>query len=85
MAGKAKELTGTQLGLRRTGEMCAIFMVGNGIIGLLQPQRQVSLWRSDVKPMDMLVRRFDGRPNRRRLQGLFQLGAGVLLASRLKR
>lgn len=84
MAGD-EEMTGTQLGLRRAAEMCAIFMIGNGIVGLVQPQRQVSLWRSDVKPVDMLVRRFDGRPGRRRLQGLFQLGAGLLLASRMRR
>lgn len=73
------------LSAKRTAEMCAIFMIGNGVIGLLTPQRQVSLWRSDVKAVDALVRRFDGRPDRRRLQGLLQLGAGLLLASRLKR
>lgn len=73
------------LSLKRTAEMCAIFMIGNGMVGLLTPQRQVSLWRSDVKPVDLLVRRFDERPDRRRLQGALQLGAGLLLASRLKR
>lgn len=73
------------LSLKRTAEMCAIFMMGNGVVGLTQPQRQVSLWRSDVKPVDLLVRRFDGRPNRRRLQGALQFGAGLLLASRLRR
>jgi hypothetical protein len=81
----SKEVTNTALGIRRTAEMCAIFMVGNGLIGLLQPQRQVSLWRSDVKPLDALVRRFDGQPGKRRWQGLFQIGAGLLLASRMKR
>ena len=73
------------LSAKRTAEMCAIFMIGNGLVGLVTPQRQVSLWRSDVKQVDMLVRRFDGKPNKRRLQGLLQLGAGLLLASRLKR
>ena len=73
------------LGLKRTAEMCAIFMIGNGIIGLATPQRQVSLWRSDVTPVDRLVRRFDGRPGKRRRQGALQLAAGLLLASRLKR
>jgi hypothetical protein len=73
------------LGLKRTAEMCAIFMIGNGIVGLAQPQRQVSLWRSEAKPLDLLVRRFDGRPGKRRLQGALQLAAGLLIASRLKR
>lgn len=73
------------LGLKRTAEMCAIFMIGNGLVGMTQPRRQIALWRSEVKAIDLLVRRFEGRPNRRRLQGLIQFGAGVLLASRLKR
>ena len=73
------------LSLKRTAEMCAIFMIGNGVVGLATPQRQVSLWRSDVKPVDALVRRFDGRPGKRRLQGALQLAAGLLLASRLTR
>lgn len=70
---------------KRTVEMCAVFMMGNGIVGLTQPQRQVSLWRSEVKPVDLLVRRFDGHPNRRRLQGLWQFGLGFLLATQMRR
>jgi hypothetical protein len=71
--------------LKRTAEMCAIFMIGNGIVGLATPQRQVSLWRSEVKPVDLLVRRFDGHPGKRRFQGAWQLAAGLLLASQLRR
>ena len=73
------------LALKRTAEMCAIFMIGNGVVGLTQPERQVGLWRSDVRAVDALVRRFDGQPRKRRLNGLLQFGAGLLLASRLRR
>jgi hypothetical protein len=38
-----------------------------------------------VTPLDALVRRFDGHPGKRRWQGLFQIGTGLLLASRMKR
>jgi hypothetical protein len=78
------EPTNTQLGLRRAGEMAAVFMIGDGLLGLLQPERHVDLWRSDVTAVDLLVRPFGGKPVRRRVYGALQLAAGVLLASRLR-
>jgi hypothetical protein len=73
-----------QIGTRRALEMGAVFMIGDGILGLLQPERHVGLWRSTVPALDALVRPFGGHPGRRRAYGLFQIAAGVLLASRLK-
>ena len=70
--------------LKRTAEMAAVFMIGDGLLGLLQSRRHVDLWRSDVAPVDMLIRPFADRPGRRRAYGLLQLGAGLLLASRLR-
>lgn len=70
--------------MRRTLEMAAVFMIGDGPLGVLQPARHVSLWCSDAASVDMLVRPFTGRPGRRRAYGLAQLAAGVLLASRLR-
>ncbi|WP_267381067.1 MULTISPECIES: hypothetical protein [unclassified Sphingomonas] len=74
----------TRLALRRTAEMAAVFMIGDGLLGLLQPRRHVDLWRSDVAAVDALVKPFGGAPARRRAYGLLQIGAGVLLASRLR-
>ncbi|WP_242096853.1 hypothetical protein [Sphingomonas sp. CROZ-RG-20F-R02-07] len=74
----------TRLALRRTAEMAAVFMIGDGLLGLLQPRRHVDLWRSDVAAVDALVKPFGGAPGRRRAYGLLQIGAGVLLASRLR-
>jgi len=71
--------------LKRSAEMAAVFMIGDGLLGLLQPTRHVDLWRSKVTPVDILVRRFDGRPTYRRGYGALQLAAGLLLASRLRR
>lgn len=72
-----------QIGLRRAAEMAAVFMIGDGMLGLLQPRRHVDLWRSDVTAVDVLVRPFGGHPSRRRAYGLLQLGAGLALASLL--
>ena len=73
------------LGIRRSAEMAAVFMIGDGILGLLQPRRHVALWRSDVAAVDGLVKPFAGRPGRRRAYGLLQIAGGIALASRLRR
>lgn len=80
-----REQTGLQLGLRRSAEMAAVFMIGDGLLGVLQPTRHVELWRSDVVAVDGLVRPFAGHPGRRRAYGVLQIGAGLVLASFLRR
>jgi hypothetical protein len=72
------------LGLKRAGEMAAVFMIGDGLLGLLQPTRHVDLWRSDLSAVDALVSPFGGKPTRRRVYGLAQLAAGVVLAASLR-
>ena len=37
-----------ETGLKRTAELSAIFMIGNGVLGLLAPREHLDLWRSDV-------------------------------------
>ena len=76
--------TAVQLGVRRSAEMAAVFMIGDGLLGLLQPGRHVELWRSDVSAVDVLVRPFADHPARRRAYGLLQIGAGLFLASMLR-
>ncbi|NJC33736.1 hypothetical protein GGR88_001210 [Sphingomonas jejuensis] len=73
------------LAVKRAAEMAAVFMIGDGLLGVLQPKRHVKLWRSDVTAVDLLVRPFHKHPTRRRLYGVLQASAGVLLASALKR
>lgn len=70
------------IAVRRSAEMAAVFMIGDGLLGLLQPQRHVDLWRSKAGPVDALVRPFRDRPTRRRLYGLVQIAAGLALAAR---
>ena len=80
-----RDLAAGQLGARRAAEMAAVFMIGDGLLGLLQPRRHIALWRSDVEAVDILVRPFHNRPLRRRAYGVLQLAAGLLLASGLCR
>lgn len=66
----------------RTAEMAAIFMVGDGLIGLAQPRRHVDLWKKDALGTEMMVAPFVDRPGRRRLYAAAQIAAGLWLASR---
>jgi hypothetical protein len=77
-------MSGTAVALRRTAEMAAVFMIGDGLLGVLQPERHVDLWRSRVSGVDALVRPFSAHPGRRRLYGVLQMAAGIALASRQK-
>ena len=74
----------TALLTKRTTEMAAIFMIGDGLLGILQPERHVALWQSEVAPA-ALVRFFDGKPGLRRAYGVVQLGAGLALAAAQRR
>lgn len=84
MDGRTTELTNTQIGVRRAAEMAAVFMIGDGLLGALQPERHVKLWRSNVTAVDLLVRPFGDRPGLRRAYGVLQAAAGLALASRLR-
>ena len=69
----------------RAAEMAAIFMVGDGLIGLLQPRRHVDLWQDDALGTEKLVKPFVDRPGRRRLYAIVQIAAGLALAARQRR
>jgi hypothetical protein len=77
--------TAMQLGVRRSAEMAAMFMIGDGLLGLLQARRHVELSRSEVSAADVFVRAFARHRGRRRAYGLLQIGAGLALASALTR
>jgi len=68
--------------MARAAEMAAIFMVGDGLIGLTQPRRHVDLWKDDALGTETLVAPFVDRPARRRLYAVLQIAAGLALAAR---
>jgi hypothetical protein len=71
-----------RLVLRRTAEMAAVFMIGDGLLGLLQPRRHVDLWKDRALGAEIVVAPFVGHPRRRRLYALAQIAAGLALAGR---
>ena len=71
------------VGWQRPFEMAAIFMIGDGLLGIAQPERHVALWRSGIPLLDDLVRPFGGRPRARQAYGILQVVAGLALASTL--
>lgn len=66
----------------RAAEMAAVFMIGDGVLGLMQPRRHVELWQRDALGAETLVAPFRDRPGRRRAYALMQITAGLWLASR---
>ena len=68
--------------MSRVVEMAAIFMVGDGLIGLLQPRRHVALWEAHALGAEKAVAPFVGRPGRRRLYAVVQIAAGLAIAHR---
>ncbi|WP_235530490.1 hypothetical protein [Sphingomonas sp. Leaf62] len=62
--------------------MAATFMIGDGMLGLLQPRRHVELWQERAGGAELLVRPFVDRPNRRRAYAVLQIAAGLALAAR---
>lgn len=73
-----------KIAVRRTAELAAIFMIGDGVLGIAQPERHVDLWRSRRAAADLLVRPFGGQPGRRRIYGVLQVALGLALALRLR-
>ncbi|MEZ0495475.1 hypothetical protein [Sphingomonas sp. IW22] len=65
--------------------MAATFMIGDGLLGVLQPQRHVELWEKDAMGAERMVAPFRGRPGRRRLYGFIQIAAGLALAARQRK
>lgn len=67
---------------KRAAEMAATFMIGDGLLGLLQPRRHVALWQERAGGAQWLVRPFVGRPVLRQAYAVAQIAAGLALAAR---
>ncbi len=66
----------------RVLEMTAVFMIGDGLLGLTQTARHTDLWKERALGAERTVRPFVGRPGRRRLYAVVQIAAGLALAAR---
>jgi hypothetical protein len=68
------------IGWQRPFELAAIFMIGDGFLGIALPAPHVALWRSGTPFLNDLVRPFGGRPRARQVYGILQVVAGLALA-----
>jgi hypothetical protein len=61
----------------RVVELCATFVTGLGVLGLLQPRAHVELWRDAPLGLSGRVAPSVGNPARRRREAAAQLAGGV--------
>lgn len=61
----------------RTIELCATFVTGLGVLGLLQPRSHVDLWKDAPLGLSGRVAPSVGNPVRRRREAAAQMAGGV--------
>jgi hypothetical protein len=61
----------------RTIELCATFVTGLGVLGLIQPRSHVALWKDAPLGLGNRVAPSVGNPARRRREAAAQLAGGV--------
>jgi hypothetical protein len=67
----------------RIKELIALTMIGEGVIGMLDPKGHLRLWRVRPRPLRKVVDWSLGRPGLMRARWVGQIGLGVLWAMRL--
>lgn len=66
----------------RIAESVAIVLIGDGVVGLLQPGRHSRLWRTGPRPYRAAMEAFLRSPGMTRSLSAVQAAFGVWLASR---
>lgn len=61
----------------RTIELCATFVTGLGVLGLIQPRSHVALWKDAPLGLADRVAPSVGNPARRRREAAAQLAGGM--------
>lgn len=67
---------------KQTLETFALFLVGDGLVTLMQPRRHAALWRNAPEPIANAAAFFQQRPVLSGLVGVAEIGIGLWLASR---
>lgn len=70
---------------KRTAELLALGMIGDGVLALLRPRGHVGLWREGPRAWEALIEPFARRPMLTRAAGIAGIAAGLWLASRSER
>lgn len=66
---------------KRSNELVAIVLVGDGVIGLVQPRRHAQLWKVGPAPLRALMEVLAERPWITQLAALGQIVFGVWWAA----
>lgn len=69
---------------QRITELAALLMVGDGIVGLMQPERHTRLWWSGPRRYREAMEPFVRSPALTRVAGAAEAAVGLWLASRQK-
>ena len=67
---------------KRTGDLIAAFVVGNGVLDLIAPRQRVLLWVFGPERLRKLALWFADHPTAMRLRGIVRIGTGIWLALR---
>ncbi|MBI3912106.1 MAG: hypothetical protein HY320_14395 [Armatimonadetes bacterium] len=66
----------------RVREAAAMAMIGDGMLGVLEPKRHCRVWEFGPKPYQEFIEWFVEHPQITRLLGALEVGLGLWLASR---
>jgi hypothetical protein len=66
----------------RVKELIGMLMIGDGVLGLIEPRRHIGLWRRGPAPWQMMMDPFIDRPGLTRCIGAAEAILGLWLASR---
>ncbi len=67
---------------KRTGDLIAAFVAGNGVLDLVAPRQRVFLWVFGPEGLRKLNLWFADHPTAMRLQGIAKVGTGIWLAQK---
>ena len=67
---------------QRVGEVAAILLVGDGLVGMLQTERHTRLWWSGPRPYRAIMTPFVRHPQLTRIVAAAEVAAGLWWASR---
>jgi hypothetical protein len=65
-------------------DLAAVALIGDGVVGLLEPRAHCLHWRIGPKPFRRLIDAFVAHPNLTRTLAGIEAGLGIWLAARVR-
>ncbi len=67
---------------KRLKELLAVTMIGEGVVGLIEPKRYTLLWKFGPKPFQNMIETIAEHPTLTRISCGVEIGLGLCLALR---